>query len=477
MALSAIGSASGIATTERSSASRADDTHEAESFAGMFASAMHAPKHEAKAPTRAEGTSELDQDEADAGDGDTGNVGESAPVLESKTPAPANEVVRAINALDPELQAKLARVISRVEQETGHDVSVAETFRSQARQNALYAQGRTTDGPVVTWTQSSKHSQGRAVDVMLDNGTASPEAYQALQRIANEEGLRTLGAKDPGHLELRGNANVRVDATSLKPSEPADATGSGQVSVARLAEVARVADVRVERPATVASVARVAQVAQSSASHAVSSSKSGSASSNGGSRQESSSDSRGNGYTAFSGFSTRDLASPPGQPVTAAAAPTASDAAARAERVMSAMDSAPARSLSHITMSVDGANGTTDRVHVSLRGTSLDTTIDTGDARVANLLRARSDELSQALRRDGVELRELRVRAATDTNTVTAAAAGQGSQSSGDATTQSRFGRGDAWQKQQDQQDQQDRQRSQQERGRQQQRQRRGGER
>ncbi len=473
MSLSAMGSATGVAAAERSSASRADDTREAESFAGMFASAMNAPKHEAKAPKPAEGTSELDRDENDGDDGDTGNVGESAPALESKKSAPANEVVRSIHALDPELQAKLARVISRVEQETGHDVTVAETFRSQARQNALFAQGRTADGPVVTWTQSSKHSQGRAVDVMLDNGAASPEAYQTLQRIANEEGLRTLGAKDPGHLELRGNANPRVDATSLNPTEPADATGSGQVSVARLAQVARVADVQVERPATVASVARVAQTAQPSTAHAVGSSKSGNASTDSGSRRDSSSDSHGNGYTAFGGFSTRDLTSPASQPVIATAAPGASDAVARAERVMNAMDSAPARPLSHITMSVDGANGTTDRVHVSLRGTSLDTTIDTGDARVANLLRARSDELSQALRRDGVELRELRVRAATETATVTAAAAGQASQSSSDASTQSRFGRGDAWQKQQDQQD---RHRSQQDRGRQQQRQRRGGE-
>lgn len=470
MSLSAIGSSTGVATAERSSASRADDTRDAESFAGLFATAMHAPKHESRAPKRAEGTSELDQDDSEHDD-DTGNVGESAPGLESKKAASMNDVVRSIGALDPGLQAKLARVISRVEQETGHDVSVTETFRSQARQNALFAQGRTTDGPVVTWTQSSKHSQGRAVDVTLDNGTASPEAYQALQRIATEEGLRTLGAKDPGHLELRGSAGNGANATTLNLTEPADATGSdkGQVSVARLAQVARVADVQTERPAT---VARVAQVAQPGIHTATS--KGGNGSTSGGSRQDSSSEHRDNGYSAFAGAPARELSNASTQPVTAAAAPTASDAVARAERVMSAMDSAPARPLSHITMSVDGANGATDRVHVALRGTSLDTTIDTGDARVANLLRARSDELSQALRRDGVELRELRVRSATEANTVTAATAGQASQSSGDASTHSRFDRGDAWQKQQDQQD---RQRSQQERGRQQQRQRRGGER
>jgi hypothetical protein len=121
-------------------------------------------------------------------------------------------------------------------------------------------------------------------------------------------------------------------------------------------------------------------------------------------------------------------------------------------------------------MSLDNANGTSDKIQLSMRGSSLDTTIATSDSRVAQLLNAKSDELSKALSKDGIELRELRVRAATDTNTVTAAATSQQSQQSGDASTQSRFDRGQSWQRQQDQQDQFDRQRSQQQqqRGRQQ---------
>ena len=64
--------------------------------------------------------------------------------------------------------------MARMRDETGHDVQVAETYRSQSRQNALFAQGRATPGPVVTWTQNSKHTQGRAVDLVLDGGTAGP---------------------------------------------------------------------------------------------------------------------------------------------------------------------------------------------------------------------------------------------------------------------------------------------------------------
>ena len=80
---------------------------------------------------------------------------------------------------------------------------------------------------------------------MLDSGAAGLDAYADLQRIAQEEGLRTLGARDPGHLELPANgAGLAVkgaaDATSSIPAEPADATGPGQVSIARLAQVAQV---------------------------------------------------------------------------------------------------------------------------------------------------------------------------------------------------------------------------------------------
>ena len=84
------------------------------------------------------------------------------------------------------------------------------------------------------------------MDLVLDDGTAGLDAYAELQRIAGEEGLRTLGARDPGHLELPSSGatavtagatlNGAVDVTSLNPAAPADATGPGQVSLARLAQ-------------------------------------------------------------------------------------------------------------------------------------------------------------------------------------------------------------------------------------------------
>jgi hypothetical protein len=126
--------------------------------------------------------------------------------------------------------------------------------------------------------------------------------------------------------------------------------------------------------------------------------------------------------------------------------------------MMSAIDNAPARHLSQITMSVDAGNGATDRVQVSMRGSSLSSTIDASDPKAAQAMSARSEELVRALNRDGIEVDSLRVRAASErpANTVTTATAAQTANNSPDAQSQSRFNRGDAWQQRQDQQDRRD---------------------
>ena len=191
-------------------------------------------------------------------------------------PAPENvhSVERARDELNPVFNARLERVIERMKQEWGHDVRVVETHRSQERQDFLYAQGRSRPGPVVTWTRSSKHTQGRAADLLIDGRYDNAVGYARLARIAAEEGLRTLGARDPGHIELPGRgaaplvregvgASALLDTAADAGARPAAAERSAPArpasaplaampgGIARVAEVARVAD-----------VARVAQVAQ-----------------------------------------------------------------------------------------------------------------------------------------------------------------------------------------------------------------------
>lgn len=47
----------------------------------------------------------------------------------------------------------------------GLNVLITETYRSQARQDYLYAQGRTRPGNKVTWTRTSRHTSRRAWDI------------------------------------------------------------------------------------------------------------------------------------------------------------------------------------------------------------------------------------------------------------------------------------------------------------------------
>ncbi len=50
----------------------------------------------------------------------------------------------------------------------GLKVRITETYRSQRRQNELYAQGRTSPGNIVTWTKNSRHTSRRAWDICQD---------------------------------------------------------------------------------------------------------------------------------------------------------------------------------------------------------------------------------------------------------------------------------------------------------------------
>jgi peptidoglycan L-alanyl-D-glutamate endopeptidase CwlK len=60
----------------------------------------------------------------------------------------------------------LVAVVERAIQITTQDFIVIEGLRTQARQDALWAQGRTKPGPIVTWTKdASSHGTGRAVDI------------------------------------------------------------------------------------------------------------------------------------------------------------------------------------------------------------------------------------------------------------------------------------------------------------------------
>ena len=72
--------------------------------------------------------------------------------------------VRDINELLPIAQKACRLFLSECEKE-GLDVLITETYRSQQRQDELYAQGRSKPGKKVTWTKNSRHTSRLAWDI------------------------------------------------------------------------------------------------------------------------------------------------------------------------------------------------------------------------------------------------------------------------------------------------------------------------
>lgn len=124
---------------------------------------------------------------------------------------------------------KLRAVVERAIQITKQDFTVIEGVRTPARQKELYAQGRTTPGPKVTWTLNSNHfvnpktGFGHAVDMVpfpLDwNDLKKFDAIaRAMFQAADELGTpirwgadwdrdgkwRERGETDSPHFELWG---------------------------------------------------------------------------------------------------------------------------------------------------------------------------------------------------------------------------------------------------------------------------------
>lgn len=61
---------------------------------------------------------------------------------------------------------RLVKVVERMSNLVPFPVRVIEGVRTKEQQEALYAQGRTKPGKIVTWTLNSKHIEGKAVDVV-----------------------------------------------------------------------------------------------------------------------------------------------------------------------------------------------------------------------------------------------------------------------------------------------------------------------
>jgi hypothetical protein len=331
--------------------------------------------------------------------------------------------VKDVSALDPELQARLARVTERMKAEFGHDVTVVETARSQERQDVLYEQGRSTPGAVVTWTKDSLHTQGEAADVIVDGSWNNAKGFARLQQIAKEEGLHTI-PNDPGHLELprdswSSNADVRVQ--SMTTRAPIAPVASG---VARVATVARVAQVASTMSAGAPAAPTLPQPnTPLDASLGLASQRNSNSRSSDSQLSDTPSEqpSKKSSAKAADKVNTRPTTTTLGdEPTTQSkfigpvdethhSAETKSvNGADRIQQIDSLREQQGNKPLSQITLEIDGPDGTTQQIKLGINGKTVDTHIS-ADSTSADRMRANVGELRTGLESRGLEADTVRI--------------------------------------------------------------------
>lgn len=103
----------------------------------------------------------------------------------------------------------------------GIEVFVTETYRSQARQNYLYEQGRSRVGNVVTWTKSSRHTSRLAWDIAAStlNGNTNIYNTSIIKKVGaiamklkiiwgGQPSWVKAGATDYPHFEVPANWSI-----------------------------------------------------------------------------------------------------------------------------------------------------------------------------------------------------------------------------------------------------------------------------
>ncbi|EMQ3398952.1 M15 family metallopeptidase [Yersinia enterocolitica] len=102
------------------------------------------------------------------------------------------------------VNSDLVRVVRRALELSTIDFIVIEGVRTLARQEQLYAQGRTTAGKIVTWTMKSKHIDGNAVDLLPVTGWDNLASFKAVSK-AMFQAASELGVKITWGADWNGN--------------------------------------------------------------------------------------------------------------------------------------------------------------------------------------------------------------------------------------------------------------------------------
>jgi peptidoglycan L-alanyl-D-glutamate endopeptidase CwlK len=133
---------------------------------------------------------------------------------------------RDIDELEP-VVAKMARSLIENCKKTGIDVIITSTYRDAESQNALYAQGRTTAGKIVTNAKAGQsfHNFRCAFDfVPIVNGKAQWNDLATFKRcgeIAESVGLEWAGRwrnfREMAHCQHTGGLKLADLQAGIKP--------------------------------------------------------------------------------------------------------------------------------------------------------------------------------------------------------------------------------------------------------------------
>ena len=176
--------------------------------------------------------------------------------------------MRVITALHPTLQEKAAQ-LKEVCGKQGISILYSECLRTKAEQDALYAQGRTTPGRIVTnakgSTYSSQHQWGIAIDFYIDmdvdgDGSKKDDAFNNSTGLFNKVGqiAKSIGLgwggdwtsfKDTPHLYLPdwGNTASRLKQIYGTPEKFMATWGNGEEAATAVQTASSVSPAGYER--------------------------------------------------------------------------------------------------------------------------------------------------------------------------------------------------------------------------------------
>ena len=135
------------------------------------------------------------------------------------------------SGMDPKVKALALELVKRAYHE-GINVQITEGFRTYARQNQLYAQGRTTPGNIVTHARggSSIHNFGLAIDYVLvsEDGSRAiwtvTKEWRRVAEIGKSLGFQWGGDwtsfRDYPHLDMQRGYSLSSLRAGKRPSIP-----------------------------------------------------------------------------------------------------------------------------------------------------------------------------------------------------------------------------------------------------------------